>query len=48
VICAAVLLAFSVGVWVRRLVPTRKCPRCATKVELGRRGCQNCGYRFIN
>lgn len=37
-----------VGIAVRvyRWTPTRKCPLCATQVELGKAYCQGCGYKF--
>ncbi|MGI8622510.1 MAG: hypothetical protein ACR2NB_03255 [Solirubrobacteraceae bacterium] len=28
------------------LVPTRKCPQCFGKVEITRRRCQHCDYKF--
>ena len=48
VICAGVLVALSVGVYINRIFATRKCHACGAQVELGRSKCQDCAYRFIN
>ena len=47
-ICAAVLMALSVAVYINRYFATRKCHACGARVELGRSKCQDCAYRFIN
>ena len=39
-IYASVLLR----IWVRLV--TRECPQCEARVEMGRRWCQSCQYRF--
>ena len=41
-----VLLVASVLVHVFRRNVTRVCPLCDARVEIGRRRCQVCGYRF--
>ena len=41
-----VLLIVSILARVFRHVPTRTCPLCDAKVELGRARCQVCHYRF--
>jgi transposase len=48
VICATVLLALSILVYLNRYFATRKCHACGAQVELGRSKCQACTYRFIN
>jgi transposase len=47
-IVALTMLALSIGVWVNRYYATRKCHLCGSQVELGRRKCHSCEYRFIN
>jgi hypothetical protein len=42
----ALLLVVSIAARVWRHVPTRVCPLCSAKVELGRQRCQVCSYRF--
>jgi len=44
----AILLLLSIAVRIWRHTPTRKCHLCGAQVELGRRHCQVCGYRFAN
>ncbi len=44
-ITAWMILA-GVAVRIFRWVPTRVCPLCEAKVELGRTHCQTCGYKF--
>jgi hypothetical protein len=41
-----ILLALSIAVWIWRHTPTRLCPLCESRVELGRARCQVCGYNF--
>ena len=43
---AALLLVASLAVGIWRHKPTRSCPLCESKVELGKVQCQVCGYRF--
>jgi hypothetical protein len=47
-ICAAIMLGFSIAVYINRYYATRKCHQCGAQVELGRSKCQACTYRFIN
>jgi hypothetical protein len=37
-----------IAVKVFRHVPSRPCPHCDAKVEIGRASCQDCGYRFTS
>jgi len=47
-ICFAVMLAFSIAIYINRYYATRKCHQCGAQVELGRSKCHACTYRFIN
>ncbi len=47
-ICAAIMIALSIAVYVNRYYATRKCHACGAQVELGRSKCHACTYRFIN
>jgi len=47
-ICFGIMMALSIGVYINRYYATRKCHQCGGQVELGRRKCQACEYRFIN
>ena len=42
------MVALSIGVYINRYYATRKCHLCGAQVELGRRKCQTCTYRFLN
>jgi hypothetical protein len=42
----AILLAFSLAVWIWRHRVTRVCPLCESRVEIGRTRCQVCDYNF--
>jgi predicted amidophosphoribosyltransferase len=44
VILALIVLGILLRVYQR--IVTRVCPMCDARVELGRRWCQQCGYKF--
>ena len=42
----AVLLAILIAAAVTQIRPTRKCPRCNSRVDMTQRRCRICGYDF--
>jgi hypothetical protein len=36
------------AVWIWRHVPTRSCPQCEARVEIGKARCQSCGYKITS
>jgi hypothetical protein len=40
------LLGLSLAVRIWKHTPTRRCPLCESRVEIGRSRCQVCGYNF--
>jgi hypothetical protein len=41
-----VLTAILLAAMMLQIRPTRPCPQCASRVELSKRRCTNCGYEF--